>query len=152
MVKVTIEDIHRYGGGGLLQKYYGNSPSVALQNIYPQHNWMIWKFSVIPRGYWKKLVENVEEQKKIIEWLNQKLYITKADDWYRVSMNQVNRHLRVENFKLLALMLQSTYQEHQWDINRFSKHSKTKSTQRKLLLAMQQLFSRTKYFSFLKFF
>ena len=41
---VTTERIHKNGGGGLLSTYYNNSPSSALQNIYPQHNWELEKF------------------------------------------------------------------------------------------------------------
>lgn len=41
--KVTAEDILSYGGGGLLNNYK-NSPSKALQRVYPQHKWELWRF------------------------------------------------------------------------------------------------------------
>ena len=41
---VTQEDIQKNGGIALLQQH-SNSPSKALQNIYPEHDWELWRFS-----------------------------------------------------------------------------------------------------------
>src|SRR5690348_3075708 len=47
-------DIHKHDGSSLLTKYYNGSPSTALLNIYPEHEWMLWKFGSVPSGYWKQ--------------------------------------------------------------------------------------------------
>lgn len=44
--KVTVEDICKNGGGGLLN-YYNRSPSATLQSVYPQHNWDLQKFKAV---------------------------------------------------------------------------------------------------------
>src|SRR5205823_4894798 len=47
--KVTQEDIHKHGGrGGLLCIYYNGSPSLALESIYPEHNWELERFKNKP--------------------------------------------------------------------------------------------------------
>src|SRR5690242_5721862 len=49
---VTKLDIVQNGGAGLLRTYYGNSPSLALQNIYPKHNWEMERFKNKPQKLW----------------------------------------------------------------------------------------------------
>ena len=89
---VTEEDIHKHGGGGLLNDYYNNSPSKALQSVYPEHNWMPWKFGQAPKGFREKLLHDPEEKKKLLHWLSDKLSIRELDDWYRVSLNQIRQY------------------------------------------------------------
>src|SRR5690242_14021272 len=62
---LTEEDIQRHGGTGFLTKY--NPLSNSLQNVYPQHNWNLWKF--------KQLItheEKRESRKKFFDWLGDK--------------------------------------------------------------------------------
>ena len=66
---VTQEDIHRNGGGGLLLSYFRNSPSLALQSVYPQHPWMIWRFKQTSNRYW----ENLDNQRSFLSWLHHKI-------------------------------------------------------------------------------
>src|SRR4051794_31423331 len=49
---VTQEDIHKYGGHGLLSTYYNDSPSKAIQEVYPEHSWTPWRFAKAPSGLW----------------------------------------------------------------------------------------------------
>src|SRR5271170_6889183 len=49
---ITFEDINKHGGSGLLH-YYIDSPVNALLSIYPDFDWIIWKFHQVPRGCWK---------------------------------------------------------------------------------------------------
>jgi hypothetical protein len=46
--KVTVEDIAKNGGGGLLT-FYNRSPSSALQSIYPEHIWKLERFLFKPQ-------------------------------------------------------------------------------------------------------
>lgn len=57
---VTVEDIVKNGGGGLLT-CYNNSPSSALQSIYPEHNWELERRE--RRILWK------QSQKKFLDGL-----------------------------------------------------------------------------------
>src|SRR4051812_11045332 len=45
--------IYKHGGSGLLTGYYNGSPSQALQTLYPEHDWMMWRFGHAPNGFWR---------------------------------------------------------------------------------------------------
>jgi hypothetical protein len=57
--QVTLEDIYSRGGSGLLVKYYGGSPSKALQIIYPDIKWKLWLFDQTPRQIFSRF-QNAE--------------------------------------------------------------------------------------------
>src|SRR5689334_8574467 len=71
---VTVEDINRHGGSTLLMHYNG-SPSKALQCVYPEHNWMMWRFVRTPKGFQEHFLHNLEEKKRLLSWISQKLSI-----------------------------------------------------------------------------
>ena len=41
--KIKTNEIHEFGGGGLLSDYYGGSLVKALSTIYKEHNWQNWR-------------------------------------------------------------------------------------------------------------
>src|SRR4051794_7185547 len=49
---VSQEDIQKNGGVGLLRTYFCDSPTKALQIVYPEHNWLPWMFNRKYRGFW----------------------------------------------------------------------------------------------------
>ena len=59
------------------------SPIETITKIYPNYDWIIWKFSKVPNNFW--LDKN--NQKKYMKWLGEKLNIKTLDDWYKVSVN-----------------------------------------------------------------
>src|SRR4051812_22852167 len=71
---VTQDGIAQHGKGLLIQ-HYNNSPSQALQAVYPEHDWMMWRFGNIPKGFWEKLQTLPDEQKRMLNWLSGKLLI-----------------------------------------------------------------------------
>lgn len=90
--KVTQEDIYSYGGGGLLVDYYNNSPSKLLESMYPDHNWIPWKFGQTPKQFWKHLLEDPAEKRKLLNWLSERLGVRELSDWYRVSLTQIRHY------------------------------------------------------------
>src|SRR4051812_46944886 len=74
------EDILKNGGGKILSRYRNYLKS--LQTIYPEHNWMLWRFKRVPIGYWTQLLSNQQETTKLINWLGVQLCIKCLDDWY----------------------------------------------------------------------
>lgn len=62
---ISFEEIRKYGGSELLQKYYFGSPRKLVTSLYPDFNWKTWKFNKVPNGYWDKL----QNQKKFMDWL-----------------------------------------------------------------------------------
>src|SRR4051812_9273128 len=49
---LTAADLEEYGGRNVL-KYYADSLPKALTNVFPDYNWRVWKFSQVPKGFWK---------------------------------------------------------------------------------------------------
>lgn len=139
--KVTLRDIQRLGGEGLISEYYKNSPSRALLNVYPQHNWMLWKSKQVPAGYWDKLINDQQEGTRIIKWLAEQMSFRSLDDWYRVSSQKVRKWINVRTSHQLVTMLQRAYPVHKWNSVQLQKIGKmSKCSQREVVLVMQQLF------------
>lgn len=139
---VTQEDFHKYGAGRLFVRY-SSSPSKTMQAIYPEHQWMPWRFRSCPRGYWDKVIKDGKEMKNVADWLAQQLSVKTLDDWYRVSKQQVLRCMFIESSNTLVEILSVAYPEHKWDLKRFptaGKHSR--ASQRELFVRVKQLFPR----------
>ena len=107
--KITQEDIHKHGGAQILVDYYKNSPSKALKVIYPQHNWDLWRFKKVPHGYMKTLMDDVNEQKRVINWLSDQLRVQSLDDWYRISLAQIQRHILIKSWDIVTQFLKTSY-------------------------------------------
>src|SRR5689334_5535227 len=73
---ITTEQIQNAGGHTLLAEYYYNSPSTALKKIYPEHNWIPWKFNRAPSGLWKES----ENHLLFFDWLGEKLGLKQLND------------------------------------------------------------------------
>ena len=72
----------------MLDSFYNGSPSQALQAVYPEHEWLPWKFSNSPKGFWKKK----ENQKKFFDWLGKELGYKTLDDWYNITTSTIDKH------------------------------------------------------------
>lgn len=83
-----------YAGGASILNIYDGSLHAALCQIYPEHEWNSSKFHRNPRkikvayGYWR----NKSNQEREISQLEKKLRITKFQDWYQISAEEVRRH------------------------------------------------------------
>lgn len=112
--KVTQNDIFKHGGQSMLDCYYNNSPSQALQAVYPEHNWMPWKFGQTPHGFWEKM----ENQKQFFDWLGSELGYKEMDDWYSVtSLDVINAgggELLQTKYHSVLHALQTVYPLHSW--------------------------------------
>jgi hypothetical protein len=47
---VTVDQIERLGGAGLLAEHYCNSLVFALMEIYPTIQWNVWRFDKVPQA------------------------------------------------------------------------------------------------------
>ena len=138
---VTQKDIYMHGGSGILDPYYGGSPSKALQNIYPEHIWNLWKFKKSPTGYWETLEQNIDELKKVIDRLGEQLSVKSLEDWYGISLEQIAKFVNIGSSKELGIMLQKSYPQHCWDLELLSPVGRAvKASQRELLVNVQHLF------------
>ena len=50
--------------------------------IFPEYDWLAWKFSQTPRHYWS----DIKNQRKYLNWLATILNIKSKDDWYKLSV------------------------------------------------------------------
>jgi hypothetical protein len=54
-------------------------------DLYPEHDWKYWLFRKQPLEYW----DSMENQRKFLEWVKEKLCITALDQWFDVSLDQL---------------------------------------------------------------
>jgi hypothetical protein len=52
-----------------------------LLAVYPEYQWLPWKFDISPRNFWG----NVENQRKFVEFAAKQLKIKDLSDWYNVT-------------------------------------------------------------------
>ena len=129
------------GGRGLLT-YFSNSFPRMLTHLYPDHKWQLWKFLHTPRGFWG----NSEELKNYVEYLAGKLRVEKLDDWYRVSLDHVERFGPTTSFKRhggISKVLSQIYPKHTWDLKRLESPNLSKASQWRLRKSVEQLFPNT---------
>lgn len=55
------------------------------QANFPEHNWEIWRFSAVPKGWWT----HEENLRAYMKWLAPQLKIAKPEDWYKVHYNNL---------------------------------------------------------------
>eukprot|EP01027_Heterolobosea_sp_BB2_P018850 GEZU01026495.1.p1 GENE.GEZU01026495.1~~GEZU01026495.1.p1 ORF type:complete len:840 (+),score=185.05 GEZU01026495.1:594-3113(+) len=120
---VTAQQVAERGGGGLLRAYYGDSLCSAVQAIYPEHHWEVWRFQVLPRGFW----ENLKSQRQLFERIAHQLGIRSYEDWYSVTGEEIKKNHRGGAYLLnncyngsLIRALQAIYPEHPWEASKFS--------------------------------
>lgn len=115
-----IERRHFLDSNGLgLLRIFGNSPARTVQEIYPAHAWLPWKFHIIQRNWWKA----IQNQRVYCDWLFEHLGFTKIDDWYFASRGDFERN---DGMRLLNLydnnishIMKAVYHSHTWDDMKF---------------------------------
>jgi hypothetical protein len=73
------QDIISIGGQSLLAAF----PNFfeLLSSVFPEYEWLPWKFPSTPKFFW----DDVNNQKKFVEWAAKELGVKKLSDWYKVS-------------------------------------------------------------------
>jgi very-short-patch-repair endonuclease len=123
---ITSKVINDNNGQAMLNECAG-SPIQFLNEVYPNYEWLEWKFKHTSNNYWK----NIENQKKYAKWLGKLLGYTKLEDWYNISYYIIkNNHgggLLAEYYKDSPIQfLVSIFPNYSWDKNIFCKN-KTES-------------------------
>ena len=85
--KITAKDIFNNYGRGLLNKYR-NSPLMFLKGIFPDTEWLPWRFGSVAKGYWN----NIQNHIKYAEWLGKTLDYKNMDDWYKLTVKDIRKH------------------------------------------------------------
>ena len=84
---VTAKDFHGNFGRSLLLKYKG-SPYEVLRTIFPNLEWLPWKFDVTPKGYWK----DKANQRRYLDWLGVQLGFNSRDDYYKIHERDIRSY------------------------------------------------------------
>ncbi len=113
--KVESRDIQQQSGArGFISTYYNDSLPQALEELYPEYHWNMWKFATVPKRYWK----NESNQKEFVRWLTKQLNIHTPEDWKGVSIKQIaslgGLTLLQNNGGLLSLLC-NYFPGHPWD-------------------------------------
>lgn len=66
--------------GNTLLKIYGYNLYNMLSDIYPEYEWLPWKFVKAPGNFWK----DIKNQRKFFDWVGKTLGVSNFDGWYSV--------------------------------------------------------------------
>lgn len=69
----------------ILQHYCGGSMVNAIKEAYPTHEWLDWRFSKVPRGFW----DTQENRRRFFKWAEEQLDIKTMEDWYKIKLHDV---------------------------------------------------------------
>ena len=122
--KITKEEFKKGGGGGLLMTSYHDSPQQFLQAVYPDYEWVPWKFTSggVTKGYWDKK----ENHRLFADWLFKELKYKTIEDWYTITAQDIGENgggglLGTSYHGSPQQFLQAVYPEYEWDISKFKK-------------------------------
>ncbi len=71
----------KIGGRGLLNNVYHGSLLHLLCAVYPEYEWLPWRFTQVPKAYWN----DINNQKIFLEWAEKQLNIKEKEDWYKIT-------------------------------------------------------------------
>eukprot|EP01118_Nematostelium_gracile_P014723 TRINITY_DN5803_c0_g1_i1.p1 TRINITY_DN5803_c0_g1~~TRINITY_DN5803_c0_g1_i1.p1 ORF type:complete len:422 (-),score=70.29 TRINITY_DN5803_c0_g1_i1:16-1281(-) len=136
---VNMGDLHRHGGSPLLHKH-DRSMFVMLKNLYPNYQWRRWRFKPLSNYCWTFL-DTLEGKKDFVEYLSERFQISRTDDWYRISLEQMFSIIPktvLEKYSLFSL-LEAVFPDYPWEQEKFNR-KQMKASQRNLAKLVQQLF------------
>jgi hypothetical protein len=85
---------------------YKGSILRLLSTLYPDYDWLPWKFDDCPLQFWT----DPKNQKKFIDWAAVELNIKTTSDWYNVSIQVTASYLfQVEISDFARPWSRSTY-------------------------------------------
>ena len=85
--KLRQDDLFKYHGRGLYMNYNGCILSI-LKSAYPDKEWLPWLFTITTHGTW----DDIDNHKKYILWLANKLGIKSPDEWYKYDYNIIEKN------------------------------------------------------------
>ena len=134
LIKFILKDFFGLGGVTLL-RLYSDSPAQLLAAVFPEYNWLPWKFEKAPRNVWQSEI-NI---KKVVEWAGKQLGIKDMDDWYKVSRYEI---MRLGCEVPLSELLFIAYPHVKWEFHSKSKANYYKKTQFLLKTMLKSIFPK----------
>jgi len=93
----------------------------CICNAYPSHDWKMWKFSLLPREWWK----NEQNQTQFLRWLRDNVpTYNNLENWYRITHSEIRKHggagLLFVGKPLQEIIMDVFKHDHKWDRWKFS--------------------------------
>jgi len=115
--QLSNRELAMHGGGGGLNSRFNGSPLQMLRYFYPENDWLEFRFSMAPKGYWD-LHENLVQY---MDWLGSVLGFTEMNDWYEVMTDDFNRNHGSAPLTYLSpsKAVMTAYPDYDWEEERF---------------------------------
>ena len=90
--RITSSIIRDHGGSGLIVSKYNGQTIKFMEAMFPNYNWLPWKFIVHLQNFWE-MVEDVNEKPtrkyvlKYLKWIHNKMGWTSDADYYKLTQN-----------------------------------------------------------------
>jgi hypothetical protein len=111
--QLKSSDIFKRGGSWLTTKY-GNMMRKILGSIYPEIDWLPWKFDYVPQPFWAEQ----KNQRNFLDWLSEELKLESIWDWYGVEKGDISSRGGVGLLKQyggsMGELLRANYPWTQW--------------------------------------
>jgi len=113
-----------FTGSGLVAMY-SNSISAAIMAVYPEHEWLPWKFQTVSRQWWAEK----KNQLNFLEWLRTSVFqFSESSKWYHLSVQDIELHggKGLVNIygKSMYTILSNAYPTYEWIPSKFLPHPK----------------------------
>lgn len=108
-------DLIRDHGGSNLNHIYNSSPLQIMYNLFPEHNFEIWKFNRVPKFFF----DDLNRVKETVDQMSKYFNIQQLDDWYSITHVQLNRigmKAFIDRNGGLIPLLSKLYPEHPWKL------------------------------------
>jgi hypothetical protein len=120
-------DIMKQGGGYLLDSYYDGSIKKALQRIYPDMDWLPWRFQ--RSNYYSR---DATEESKFLGWLEDRYNINTPLSWNSITKdrfirNQYGRSILSKYGGSLLELLRFHRPLEKWEVGTWTLHNKSQS-------------------------
>jgi hypothetical protein len=111
--QIKTSDLINSGGRRILD-IYKCSIYKLITSIYKEYDWKPWLFKKVPRSYWN----NLQNQKKYLEWFVKQQNIQKMEDWYKLQITDLKKNgakgLLAKYNNSLYKLLSTIYPEYDW--------------------------------------
>ena len=78
---VKIKEFEEFGCLSMLKTCYNGTVPLLFENVFPEHEWLPWKFTRVPKNYW----QNEKNIRKFMSWAEKELGIKDVGEWQKVT-------------------------------------------------------------------
>ncbi len=111
---VTTQRLRRLPGGASLLNVFGGSLFAAVQDAFPEYEFLPWLFRACPRAFWR----DPENRRRYMRWLEGELGIERPDQWYAVTHQDFKRHkgsgLLAYHGSTVSEAIKESYPDYPW--------------------------------------